>query len=104
MSETAAIDPDLAAFAAEQGLVREGETARWTPLAGGVSSDIWRLDAGGRSVCVKRALAKLKVKDDWRAPIGRCTPPSAAAGTAARSPPEIRVNQLRQVARCHPRG
>jgi aminoglycoside phosphotransferase (APT) family kinase protein len=71
MNETAAIDADLAAFAAEQGLVRPGERAVWTPLAGGVSSDIWRLDAGGRSVCVKRALAKLKVKDDWTAPIGR---------------------------------
>jgi len=66
-----AIDPDLAAFAAEQGLVRPGETATWTPLAGGVSSDIWRLDAGGRTVCVKRALAKLKVADDWRAPVSR---------------------------------
>jgi aminoglycoside phosphotransferase (APT) family kinase protein len=72
MSETAvAIDPDLAAFAAEHGLVRPGEAARWTPLAGGVSSDIWRLDAGGRTVCVKRALARLKVKDDWTAPVGR---------------------------------
>ncbi len=67
----ASIDADLAAFAAEQGLVRDGEAAVWTALAGGVSSDIWRLDAGGRTVCVKRALAKLKVKDDWTAPIGR---------------------------------
>jgi aminoglycoside phosphotransferase (APT) family kinase protein len=66
-----AVDPDLAAFAAEQGLVHPGETAVWTPLAGGVSSDIWRLDAGGRTVCVKRALAKLKVADEWTAPIGR---------------------------------
>src|ERR1700761_3670007 len=65
------IDPELEAFAAEQGLVRPGETARWTALAGGVSSDIWRLDAGGRTVCVKRALAKLRVKDDWTAPVGR---------------------------------
>jgi tRNA A-37 threonylcarbamoyl transferase component Bud32 len=65
------IDPELAAFAAEQGLVAEGETAVWTPLAGGVSSDIWRLDAGGRTVCVKRALAKLRVADDWRAPVSR---------------------------------
>ena len=71
MPSEVAIDADLTAFAAEQGLVKPGETATWTPLAGGVSSDIWRLDAGGRTVCVKRALAKLKVVDDWRAPIGR---------------------------------
>ena len=43
----------------------------WTPLAGGVSSDIWRLEAGGGAVCVKRALAKLRVADDWRAPVDR---------------------------------
>ncbi len=66
-----AVDADLAAFAAEQGLVRAGEAARWTPLAGGVSSDIWRLDAGGRTVCVKRALTRLKVADDWTAPVAR---------------------------------
>jgi aminoglycoside phosphotransferase (APT) family kinase protein len=71
MAAPTAIDPDLDDFAREQGLVRDGEAALWTPLAGGVSSDIWRLDAGGRTVCVKRALAKLRVKDDWAAPVGR---------------------------------
>ncbi len=65
------VDADLADFAREAGLVRPGETPIWTPLAGGVSSDIWRLDAGGRTVCVKRALAKLRVADDWRAPVDR---------------------------------
>jgi aminoglycoside phosphotransferase (APT) family kinase protein len=42
------------------------------PLAGGVSSDIWRVELkDGRAVCVKRALARLKVKADWRAPVER---------------------------------
>ena len=41
------------------------------PLTGGVSSDIWRVDLPAGPVCVKRALAKLKVKADWRAPVGR---------------------------------
>jgi len=40
-------------------------------LTGGVSSDIWRIDLSGRSVCVKRALAKLRVAADWRAPVER---------------------------------
>lgn len=71
MTDHTAVDPDLEAFAAEQGLVKPGEPAAWTPLAGGVSSDIWRLDAGGRTVCVKRALAQLRVADDWRAPVSR---------------------------------
>ena len=40
-------------------------------LTGGVSSDIWRVDLPRGSVCVKRALAKLRVKADWRAPVER---------------------------------
>jgi len=41
------------------------------PLAGGVSSDIWRVETEQGPVCVKRALAKLRVAADWRAPIER---------------------------------
>ena len=41
------------------------------PLAGGVSSDIWRVDLAGGPVCVKRALSVLKVKAHWEAPIVR---------------------------------
>jgi aminoglycoside phosphotransferase (APT) family kinase protein len=44
---------------------------RAEPLAGGVSSDIWRVDLPQGPVCVKRALAKLKVAADWRAPVER---------------------------------
>ena len=40
-----------------------------TPLGGGVSCDVWLVEAPGRAaIVVKRALAKLRVKDDWRAP------------------------------------
>jgi tRNA A-37 threonylcarbamoyl transferase component Bud32 len=49
------------------GAVPDGE-----PLAGGVSSDIWRITLpGGEAICVKRALPKLKVVADWRAPVAR---------------------------------
>lgn len=41
-----------------------------TPLAGGVSSDIWRIDTSP-PICAKRALPKLRVAADWRAPIER---------------------------------
>ena len=52
------------------GLAAQG--ARGVPLAGGVSSDIWRVALGdGRAACVKRALPKLKVAADWRAPTER---------------------------------
>lgn len=53
------------------GLIEAGETPMMTPLVGGVSSDIVRVDLAQGPVCIKRALAKLKVDDDWRAPIER---------------------------------
>jgi aminoglycoside phosphotransferase (APT) family kinase protein len=41
------------------------------PLTGGVSSDIWRLDLPDGPICIKRALAKLRVTADWQAPVER---------------------------------
>src|SRR6266545_4813598 len=35
------------------------------PLAGGVSSEIWLVTDGLERFVVKRALPKLKVRDDW---------------------------------------
>jgi aminoglycoside phosphotransferase (APT) family kinase protein len=40
-------------------------------LAGGVSSDIVRVDLPSGPICLKRALPKLKVKADWQAPVER---------------------------------
>jgi aminoglycoside phosphotransferase (APT) family kinase protein len=40
-------------------------------LTGGVSSDIWRVDLPSGPVCVKRALAQLRVAAEWRAPVER---------------------------------
>ena len=40
-------------------------------LTGGVSSDIWRIDLPSGPICVKRALAKLRVTADWQAPVER---------------------------------
>jgi aminoglycoside phosphotransferase (APT) family kinase protein len=53
------------------GLIRAGETPRFVRLTGGVSSDIWRVDLEGGAVCVKRALPKLRVAAEWRAPVER---------------------------------
>ena len=56
-------------------LLRAGEAFHAETLPGGVSSDILRIDIPGRSpelsFCFKRALAKLKVAADWRAPVER---------------------------------
>lgn len=53
------------------GLLAASERATGKALPGGVSSDIWRIDLPRGAVCVKRALAKLKVAQDWRAPVSR---------------------------------
>lgn len=63
--------PELTRFLCASGLASSWETGYWTPLAGGVSSDIWRVDLPGRSICVKRALAQLKVAAEWRVPTTR---------------------------------
>lgn len=44
---------------------------RLESLTGGVSSDVFRLDTADGPVCVKQALAKLRVAADWRAPVER---------------------------------
>jgi aminoglycoside phosphotransferase (APT) family kinase protein len=53
------------------GLLRAGETPRFTRLTGGVSSDIWRVDLAHGPVCVKRALPRLRVAAEWQAPVER---------------------------------
>ena len=64
--------PELDEFLSRAGLLERNVPRRLTPLTGGVSSDIWRIDvADGRTWCVKRALAKLKVAADWQAPVSR---------------------------------
>ncbi|MEO8507284.1 MAG: aminoglycoside phosphotransferase family protein [Betaproteobacteria bacterium] len=52
-------------------LVSTDQHIRLTPLAGGVSSDIYRADLPSGVVCVKRALARLKVAADWQVPVDR---------------------------------
>ena len=48
-----------------------GPTPRYVPLTGGVSSDIWRVDIGDKTFCVKRARARLKVTAVWEVPVAR---------------------------------
>ncbi|TGQ39461.1 MULTISPECIES: phosphotransferase [unclassified Mesorhizobium] len=53
------------------GLILAGNEPELTPLTGGVASDIWLVRAGSREFVVKRALEKLRVAADWRAPVSR---------------------------------
>jgi aminoglycoside phosphotransferase (APT) family kinase protein len=65
------IDPAVMAFIDQSGLVAKGDSIAMTPLAGGVASDIWKVTTAARSFVVKKALARLRVAKEWRAPVSR---------------------------------
>jgi aminoglycoside phosphotransferase (APT) family kinase protein len=67
----AAAEAQVVGTLARLGLLHGKEAPRFTRLAGGVSSDIWRVDLVSGPVCVKRALPKLRVEQDWFAPVER---------------------------------
>lgn len=56
---------------AAEGLAPATGPGAVTRLAGGVSSDVFRVELETGPICVKRALAQLKVAADWRAPVER---------------------------------
>lgn len=62
--------PDIGLALRRMGLTVDSDPAA-ERLTGGVSSDIWRIDLPGGPICVKRALSKLRVEADWRAPVAR---------------------------------
>lgn len=76
--------PEIVAALRRARLLDDSEAPRATPLPGGVSSDIWRVELKSGPVCVKRALPKLKVAADWRAPVERNAFEVAWFQTAAR--------------------
>jgi fructosamine-3-kinase len=63
--------PEILDALRRMGLLATSADAHGERLTGGVSSDIWRIDLPAGPVCVKRALAKLRVAADWQAPIER---------------------------------
>lgn len=64
-------DEDMQQSLNRIGLLDDIHNAKFEALTGGVSSDIWKVEADGRVYCVKRALSKLKVEADWFAPVER---------------------------------
>ncbi|PDQ36247.1 MAG: hypothetical protein B5766_01865 [Candidatus Lumbricidophila eiseniae] len=57
-------------FLREAGLVGTHETPEATPLTGGISSDIWVVDAARGRLVIKHPLAELTV-GNWHAPLER---------------------------------
>lgn len=71
MTDAGGIDPAVTALLAQIGLLAPGEVPTIEPLTGGVSSLIVRATTSRGTVCVKKALEKLRVASDWRAPVER---------------------------------
>ncbi|MDX1376807.1 MAG: aminoglycoside phosphotransferase family protein, partial [Burkholderiales bacterium] len=61
----------MLAFLRAAALIAPRARPRATTLAGGVSSDIWRIDLPSGPICVKRALPRLRVAQLWEAPVER---------------------------------
>ncbi|HKP77539.1 MAG TPA: aminoglycoside phosphotransferase family protein [Phenylobacterium sp.] len=64
-------EAEVARWLQDVGLAEPDEVPTITPLAGGVSSDVLRVDLRRGPICVKRALPQLKVKSVWCAPVVR---------------------------------
>ena len=58
-------------FLFRSGLAPKHSTPIFTPLTGGVASDIWKVSVGARIFVLKRALPQLRVKQVWKAPVSR---------------------------------
>lgn len=68
---TAALERRCLDLLCELGLALPGEFVEVVPLGGGVASDIARVGVAGQDYCVKFALEKLKVAEEWRVPVHR---------------------------------
>ncbi len=53
------------------GLLRRDQKFKKRKITEGVSSDIWFVETVNSRFCIKRALSKLTVKEDWFAPVDR---------------------------------
>ena len=71
MQDSTTHELEIEASVRRMGLVSAHQLIMMTPLEGGVSSAIYRVDLPSGVVCVKRALAQLRVAADWRAPVER---------------------------------
>ncbi|MCY1316347.1 aminoglycoside phosphotransferase family protein [Sinorhizobium sp. GL28] len=65
------VDPAILEFLHRSGQVQDERAWAIEPLTGGVASDIWKVTTDETSFVVKKALASLRVAQDWKAPVTR---------------------------------
>ncbi|MGA7713866.1 MAG: aminoglycoside phosphotransferase family protein [Rhizomicrobium sp.] len=86
-------DEEVPAALRAMGLLGDSEPCEIRVLPGGVSCDVYAVQTSSRKLCVKRALPKLRVEAEWRAPAERSESEvmwmRLVAGIDARWVPEI---------------
>jgi 5-methylthioribose kinase len=80
---------EIIAACLRMGLIGPDEHPAVTPLTGGISSLIVRVDTARGPICVKRALPKLKVAVEWLAPVERNSAEVAWMRAAAAVAPDF---------------
>ena len=85
----------------ELGLGEADDVTDITPLTGGVASDIASFGLAGQRLCAKFALPKLKVAEDWHAPVHRNAAEYAWLEFAARTHPQGAVALYGRSANLH---
>jgi aminoglycoside phosphotransferase (APT) family kinase protein len=68
---SASLPETVVSFLRSNRLIGAGEVPAAAALAGGVSSEIWRVETARGPLCVKRALPRLRVAQVWEAPVER---------------------------------
>ena len=89
------------ALIAELNLGQPEDVIGVTPLTGGVASDIAKVDLTNGSICVKFALPKLKVSENWEAPVHRNAAEYAWLELAAHVHPQSAVQLFGRSATQH---
>ena len=69
--KTNKLPPEIHKASIDFGLLSTNQKYISRKITDGVSSDIWYVQTSNSEYCIKRALAKLTVKEDWYAPINR---------------------------------
>lgn len=88
MTENSGLPNNVEMALRRLGLLTGDAKCEARPLAGGVSSDIWLVDSGSRRMCVKCALPRLRVAQEWYAPVSRNSTEVAWMRRAAAIVPE----------------
>jgi 5-methylthioribose kinase len=70
-SDAAESQAAILSFVRKAGLLAPKSTPRLIALTGGVASDIWKIETADRVFVVKRALRRLRVAQEWTAPVSR---------------------------------